>query len=98
MPQVAVATSKRLKLFGVFMAAARLSLLCRKTRALPAQVFQLVREYLFVHMASCPMWLNQVLAAKVDTLPRGRYRRITASFLVSKTIEYDVYRQDDYVR
>ena len=88
---------KAAQAFGVTMAADRLSLLCRKTRVLPAQVFQLVRDYLFVHVgASCPWWLNRMLKDKLRALPRGRYRRITASFLVSKTIEYDVYRQDDY--
>ena len=79
------------------MAADRLSLLCRKTRVLPAQVFQLVRDYLLVHVgASCPMWLNHVLKDKVRALPRSLYRRISVSFHVSQTIEYDVYRQDDY--
>ena len=78
------------------MAADRLSLLCRKTRVLPAQVFQLVRDFLLVHVgARCPLWLNCVLEAKVRALPRGGYRRILVSFDVSKTIEYDVYRQDE---
>ena len=40
--QDAAAISKRLKLFGVFVAADRLSLLNRKTRVLMAEVFRCV--------------------------------------------------------
>ena len=66
MPQVAVAIPKRLKLFGVTMAADRLSLLCWKTRVLLAEVFRLVRDYLLVHVgASCPLCINCVLKGKL---------------------------------
>ena len=81
----------------VKMAAARLLLLCRKTRALPAEVLRLVHDYLFVHVgASCPAWLNQVLEAKLLALPLGVYGSVTVSILASKTVEYDVYRQDEF--
>ncbi len=78
------------------MATHRLSLLCRKTRVLPAEVFQRVRDFLLVHVgARCPLWLNCVLEAKVHALPRSGPRTITVSFLADKTIEYGVYRQDE---
>ena len=82
----------------VKMAAARLLLLCRKTRALPAEVLRLVHDYLFVHMANCPVWLNGMLADKERGLPRARNRCNLAEFHVSETIEFHMYRHYDYVR
>ncbi len=74
-----------------------LQTLCRKTRVLPAQVFQMVREFLIVHVgARCPLWINSVLQAKLYALPRSSPRLIKVSFHVSKTIEYGVYRQDEF--
>ena len=81
----------------VTMAVARLLLLCRKARALPTEALLLVHNYLVVHVgASCLVWLKQVLEAKLLAFPRGVYRKAKVSFLVSHTIDYEVYRVDDY--
>ena len=88
---------KAAQAFGLAMATHRLSLLCRKTRVLPAEVFRLVRDFLLVHVgASCPLWINCVLEAKLYALPRSVHRLIKVSFHASKTIEYGVYRQDEF--
>ena len=79
------------------MAAARLSQLCRKTRALSADVLRLVHAYLVVHVGiRCPVWLGQMLQQKVLGNPfRGAvYRHARLLFRVCHWIDYDIYRVD----
>ncbi len=54
----------RLQAVRFVMAVARLKLLCRKARALPAEALMLVHGYLVAHVgASCPVRLKQMLEA-----------------------------------
>ena len=83
------------------MAVARLKLLCRKARALPAEALLLVHCYLVAHVgASCPAWLKQMLEDKVlGVPPRGVvYRHAMLSFRVSHRIDYEMYRVDFHGR
>ena len=82
----------------VTMAAARLLLLCRKTRALPAEVLRLVHAYIVVHVGwRCPAWVEQLFEDKVIALPRSgpRTRSFRIIFIASATIEYADYRQEE---
>ena len=79
------------------MAATRLLLLCRKTRAWPAEVLRLVQAYLAVHVGwRIPMWVQWLFEDKVRALPRSssRSRSYRIILTASATIEYADYRQD----
>ena len=79
------------------MALASLELLCRKAKAMPADVLLLVRAYLAVHVGiRCPGWLGQMLQEKVRGNPsRGVvYRHARLLFRVCQWIDYDIYRVD----
>ena len=78
------------------MAATRLLLLCRKTRAWPAEVLRLVQAYLAVHVGwQCPLWVQWLFEDKMKATPRSSSR--TRSFRIiltaSATLEYAGYRQ-----
>ena len=80
------------------MAATRLLLLCRKTRAWPAEVLRLVQAYLAVHVGwRCPMWMQRLFEDKVKALPRSgpRTRSFRIVLAASGTIEYADYRQEE---
>ena len=79
------------------MALTRLELLCRKAKAMPADVLLLVQAYLAVHVGiRCPVWLGQMLEEKVRGNPfRGVvYRHARLLFRVCHWIDYDIYRVD----
>ena len=79
------------------MAVARLLLLCRRTRALPAEVLRLVRAYLVLHMTwQCPLWVERLLDDKVMAMPRcgSRSRSFRIVLTATGTIEYADYRDD----
>ena len=98
---MSVAPFSQLQAVRFVMAVARLLLLCRKARALPAEALMLVHGYLVAHVgASCPAWLKQMLEAKVlAVLPRGVvYRYAMVSFRVSHQIDYEMYSVDFHGR
>ena len=95
---MSVAPFSRLQGVRFVMAVARLLLLCRKTRALPAEVLRLVQAYLAVHVGwRCPTWVRQLFEDKVKALPRSgpRTRSFRIVLAASGTIEYADYRQEE---
>ncbi len=79
------------------MAVARLLLLCRRTRALPAEVLRLVQAYLALHMRwQCPLWVERLLDDKIMAMPRCGFRSRSFRIVLTATgtIYYADYGQD----
>ena len=79
------------------MELARLKLLCRRARALPAEVLRLVQAYLVLHVQwHCPLWVEMLLEDKIRAMPRcgSRSRSFRIVMATSARIEYADYRQD----
>ena len=82
------------------MELARLKLLCRETRAWPAEVLQLVQTYLVLRMSwYYPFWLPLLFVDRIMALPRcaRRFRSIMIDVVASVRIDYAEYRQDPIV-
>ena len=79
------------------MAAARLLLLCRRTRALPAEVLRLVQAYLVLHVPwLCPLWVERLFNDKVMATPQcgSRSRSFRIVLAARGTVAYADYRDD----
>ena len=82
------------------MEPARLKLLCRKTRAWPAEVLQLVQAYLVLRMSwYYPLWLPLLFVDRIMALPRcaRRFHSIMIDVVASVRLDYAEYRQDPIV-
>ena len=79
------------------MALARLKLLCRRAKALPADVLRLVRAYLCFYVQwHVPLWVEWLLEDKIRALPRRgtRSRSVLIVLATSARIPVADYRLD----
>ena len=79
------------------MALARLKLLCRRAKALPADVLRLVRAYLCFYVQwHVPLWVEWLLEDKIRALPRcgTRSRSVLIVLATSARIPVADYRPD----